>query len=165
MAVHVDRCPIQIRVWNGKPYANMVDDCVGCEHMMTLDFDAGVICDGFRARGIPSPPAAEVPRPPPEAFEGPEEDPVKAAIRWTEETRRSDADAIARVQQEARIAAEGTEAMPATGDDQPTTSITSSTAVHPHGPHKGDQRPRPRLPQRYSRGGRKRRVIRWREPL
>ena len=163
MAVHADGCPIRARVWNGKPYANMVDDCVGCEHMMTLDFDEGVICDGFRARGVP-PPATE-PRPPPEAFEDPEEDPVKAAKRWAEEKRRSDADVLAREQWEARVAAERAEALAATGDDEPTGSITPSAAVRPQGPHKGGLRFRPRPQQRRSRGGRARRAIRWREPL
>ncbi len=164
MAVHADGCPIRARVWNGQPYANMVDDCVGCEHMMTLNFDEGVICDGFRARGVPPPPATE-PRPPPEAFEDPEEDPVKAAKRWAEEKRRSDGDAFAREQWEARVAAERAEALAATGDDEPTASITPSAAVRPQGPHKGGLKFRPRSQQRRSIVGRARRAIRWREPL
>ena len=153
MAVHADGCPIRARVWNEKPYANMMDDCTGCEHMVVLSPDAGVICDGFRARGVPPPPATEVPRPPPEAFEDPEEDPVKAAKRWVEEKRRSDADAFAQEQWEARVAAERAEAMAATSDDEPTTSITPSAAIRPQGPHKGGLRFRPRLQQRRSRGG------------
>ena len=165
MAVHADGCPIRARVWNEKPYANMMDDCTGCEHMVVLSPDEGVICDGFRARGIPPPPATEAPRPPPEAFEDQKEDPVKAAKRWAEEKRRSDADAFAREQWEARVAAERAEARAATGHNQPTASITSTAAIHPHGPHKGGQRLRPRLQQRRSRGGRTRRAIRWREPL
>lgn len=31
-AVHVDYCPRPARIWNGKPYANLFDDCSGCEH-------------------------------------------------------------------------------------------------------------------------------------
>lgn len=31
-ARHVDYCPIQARVWNGKPYANVTDDCSGCPY-------------------------------------------------------------------------------------------------------------------------------------
>ncbi len=85
-AIHVDGCPIPARVWNGKPYANMVDDCVGCECMMALNSE-GVICDGFRARGMPRPPETAALRPPPEAFEDPREDPVNAGKRWCDAIR------------------------------------------------------------------------------
>ena len=153
MAVHVDGCPIRARVWNGRPYANMIDDCTGCEHMVVLSPDEGVICDGFRACGIPPPPATEVPRPPPEAFEDPEEDPVKAAKRWAEEKRRRDAEAFAREQREAQIAAGRAEAMAATGDDGPSASITPSAAIRPPGPRKGGQRLRPRVQQPRPRSG------------
>lgn len=30
LALHVDGCPIHSRVWKGKPYANFIDDCLGC---------------------------------------------------------------------------------------------------------------------------------------
>ena len=30
-AVHVDGCPLPARVWEGKPYANYIDDCCACE--------------------------------------------------------------------------------------------------------------------------------------
>ena len=80
-ADHADGCPLPARVWRGKPYANMTDDCTGCEHMITLSFDVGVIYDGFRA--LRRPPPAGVPRPPPEAFEHPEEeDPINAVGSW-----------------------------------------------------------------------------------
>jgi hypothetical protein len=43
MALHVDDCPIPARVWRGKPYANVIDDCWGCEHCvhngMSGDFE------------------------------------------------------------------------------------------------------------------------------
>ena len=43
LAIHVDGCPLPARVWNGKPYANVVHDCSGCEH--ALEFaDESVIC-------------------------------------------------------------------------------------------------------------------------
>ena len=54
---------------------------------LMLSFDAGVICDGFRTLGKPPPPATIVTRPPPEAFEHPEEeDPMRAVGRWLDET-------------------------------------------------------------------------------
>ena len=85
LALHVDRCPIPARTWKGKPYANVIDDCTGCEHMLTLG-DIGVACDGFRALGKLRPPETVVPRPPPQAFEHPEEeDPMRAVVRWLEE--------------------------------------------------------------------------------
>ena len=88
LATHADRCPIKARVWNRNAYANMVDDCVGCEHMLMLSFDDGVICGGFRALGIRPP--AGVPRPPPEASEHPEEeDPMRAVGRWLDEQIRA----------------------------------------------------------------------------
>lgn len=29
--LHVDSCPIKLRIWRGKPYANFTDDCMSCE--------------------------------------------------------------------------------------------------------------------------------------
>ena len=85
LALHVDRCPIPARTWKGKPYANVIDDCTGCEHMLTLG-NIGVACDGFRALGKPRPSETVVPLPPPQAFEHPEEeDPMRAVGRWYEE--------------------------------------------------------------------------------
>ena len=46
MALHVDGCPLPARVWNGKPYANVIDDCTGCEHALEISNDEGVICGG-----------------------------------------------------------------------------------------------------------------------
>ncbi|MDP9729683.1 competence protein CoiA family protein [Alicyclobacillus tolerans] len=36
-AIHVDGCPIRIRVWHGKSYANVIDDCSGCEYLVGMD--------------------------------------------------------------------------------------------------------------------------------
>ena len=36
LATHVDDCPIQVRVWKGRSYANVVDDCIGCEHALDI---------------------------------------------------------------------------------------------------------------------------------
>ena len=148
LTVQADGCPIPARVWSGYPYANMMDDCTGCEHRMALSPDVGVICDGFRARGIPPPPATKVPRPPPEAFDDPEEDPVRAAKRWADEKRRSDAEALAREQREARVAAERAEVRAAAGDDEPTAGTKPSGAMRTLAPHKGRQGFRPRLQPR-----------------
>ena len=41
---HVDYCPIPMREYKGKPYANVIDDCVGCPH--SLEIEGGVVvCD------------------------------------------------------------------------------------------------------------------------
>lgn len=45
-ALHVDHCPIRSRVWRGKSYANVVDDCLSCCHALNIESDS-VICGGF----------------------------------------------------------------------------------------------------------------------
>ena len=40
-AWQVDGCPIPARAWKGKPYANVIDDCIGCEHMLAASGDVG----------------------------------------------------------------------------------------------------------------------------
>ena len=45
MALSVDYCPIKARVWNGKPYANFIDDCQGCEYWIA-DTQDGILCSG-----------------------------------------------------------------------------------------------------------------------
>ena len=42
-ALHVDGCPLPARVWRGKPYANVIDDCVWCEHALEIE-DGRVTC-------------------------------------------------------------------------------------------------------------------------
>jgi hypothetical protein len=32
MASHIDDCPLSVRVWKGKSYANFIDDCIYCEY-------------------------------------------------------------------------------------------------------------------------------------
>lgn len=47
MAKHVDNCPIRKRVWNGKPYANLIDDCLYCEYSYEVGPNMSyVICGG-----------------------------------------------------------------------------------------------------------------------
>lgn len=38
LALHVDGCPIAARSWNGKSYANVMDDCTGCQHLRGIEF-------------------------------------------------------------------------------------------------------------------------------
>lgn len=34
LAPHIDNCPIPARVWRGKPYANLTDDCFCCKYLL-----------------------------------------------------------------------------------------------------------------------------------
>jgi hypothetical protein len=47
LALHVDDCPIEARIWKGKPYANVIDDCVNCQFALgvgpTMDC---IVCGG-----------------------------------------------------------------------------------------------------------------------
>lgn len=45
MALHIDYCPIESRVWQGKPYANMWDDCLYCEYCISINENV-VLCSG-----------------------------------------------------------------------------------------------------------------------
>lgn len=48
LAVHVDHCPLPARVWRGKPYANVIDDCLSCEYALNVDLEGGsVSCLGI----------------------------------------------------------------------------------------------------------------------
>lgn len=51
--LHIDNCPIKSRTWKGKPYANFIDDCMGCEFFISqgnIDYpeeDNGfILCSG-----------------------------------------------------------------------------------------------------------------------
>jgi hypothetical protein len=41
LASHVDDCPINIRVWQGKSYANIIDDCYGCDFCLEVSQNLG----------------------------------------------------------------------------------------------------------------------------
>ena len=85
-AWHVDVCPIPARIWKQNAYANVIDDCTGCDHLLNAASDVGMICDEFRALGKPRQPQTLVRRPPPEACEHlEEEDPVQAVGGWLDE--------------------------------------------------------------------------------
>lgn len=44
-ATHVDHCPINSRVWHGKPYANFIDDCSSCQYCIFYDENI-ILCSG-----------------------------------------------------------------------------------------------------------------------
>jgi len=45
VALHVDYCPIKMREWRGKSYANFIDDCYGCMYCISTD-ETGILCSG-----------------------------------------------------------------------------------------------------------------------
>ena len=45
-AIHVDNCPIKIRTWKGRAYANFIDDCMGCQYCISTNKDIGLLCSG-----------------------------------------------------------------------------------------------------------------------
>lgn len=48
LALHVDGCPISARVYRGQSYANVIDNCIGCEHAIEIgDNMRNVVCGGF----------------------------------------------------------------------------------------------------------------------
>ena len=44
-AVHTDYCPLTGRCWRGRPYANVMDDCIYCHYCISYKDDA-VLCSG-----------------------------------------------------------------------------------------------------------------------
>ncbi len=50
LAWHVDYCPIPMRIWRGKPYANYWDDCIYCEYCVYAINSRKILCLG--AKGI-----------------------------------------------------------------------------------------------------------------
>lgn len=45
-ASHIDFCPIKARVWKGKPYANLIDDCLSCKYCISFSYEGGMLCSG-----------------------------------------------------------------------------------------------------------------------
>lgn len=45
LAIHVDGCPIRARVWHGKPYANVMDDCSSCQYHISST-ETTILCSG-----------------------------------------------------------------------------------------------------------------------
>lgn len=49
MAQHVDYCPLEMRNWEGKPYANFIDDCLNSPCCASSEEEGYVHCIGGRA--------------------------------------------------------------------------------------------------------------------
>lgn len=46
-ALHADGCPIPAREYRGKPYANVIDDCLACDHCVDTEGNINaILCDG-----------------------------------------------------------------------------------------------------------------------
>lgn len=45
LAAHIDFCPIKIRTWHGKPYANVLDDCIDCKYYIE-GREHEILCSG-----------------------------------------------------------------------------------------------------------------------
>ena len=44
---HVDDCPLARRTWHGKPYANLLEDCLDCEYCISHSCgEDGMLCSG-----------------------------------------------------------------------------------------------------------------------
>lgn len=43
---HVDNCPMHMRTWKGKSYANYIDDCLCCEYCISAQEENGILCTG-----------------------------------------------------------------------------------------------------------------------
>lgn len=46
--MQVDYCPIQSRMWKGKPYANYIDDCIYCDYCISSVHEGELLCSGRR---------------------------------------------------------------------------------------------------------------------
>ena len=47
LATHIDYCPINARVWKGKSFANLIDDCANCEFILEIR-EHEIVCGGKR---------------------------------------------------------------------------------------------------------------------
>lgn len=46
LVTHIDYCPLHMREWKGKPYANVIDDCWRCEFCISFYHKDGILCSG-----------------------------------------------------------------------------------------------------------------------
>lgn len=46
LAMHIMDCPIQSRIWKGRPYANFIDDCLYCKYCISHSSGDGILCSG-----------------------------------------------------------------------------------------------------------------------
>ena len=42
----IENCPIRARVWHGKPYANLIHNCLECDYCISYSFENGLLCSG-----------------------------------------------------------------------------------------------------------------------
>lgn len=46
LAMHVNDCPLKVRVWKGIPYANFIDSCLYCKYCISYQYGSGILCSG-----------------------------------------------------------------------------------------------------------------------
>lgn len=53
MAKHIENCPLQKRAWNGKVYANALDDCLSCDRLIEWkEMSDYILCMGRYQKSI-----------------------------------------------------------------------------------------------------------------
>lgn len=53
-ALHIDGCPIAARRYRGQPYANVVDDCIGCPHAIEIGPGMTSVTCGAKPNAAPA---------------------------------------------------------------------------------------------------------------
>lgn len=46
LALHINNCPLRMRTWRGKPYANYIDDCFYCAYCISSEHQGSILCSG-----------------------------------------------------------------------------------------------------------------------
>ncbi len=44
--LYIDGCPIRVRTWYGRPYADFMTDCLNCQYCISHSFEDGMLCSG-----------------------------------------------------------------------------------------------------------------------
>lgn len=50
--VHVDNCPLNVRIWRGQPYANFIDDCHDCTYYFNKIDNNKIFCLGANTKEV-----------------------------------------------------------------------------------------------------------------